>query len=80
MFYWEKPIDAAYSGLLERIESNHKALKFKVGNTVRPTSHENIFRKGNNINWLRKIFVINSVLKANSWTYETKDLNGKKTI
>ena len=31
-------------------------------------------------NWSRKIFIIDSVLKANPWTYEIKDLNGKTLI
>ena len=40
----------------------------------------NIFSKGYNENWSREIFIINSVLKANPWTYKIKDLNGEKII
>ena len=29
---------------------------------------------------LTEIFIIDSVLKTNSWTYEIKDLNGEKII
>ena len=28
----------------------------------------------------RKIFIIDSVLKTNSWTYKIKDLNGEKIL
>ena len=28
----------------------------------------------------REIFIINSLLKTNLWTYEIKDLNGEKII
>ena len=29
-------------------------------------------------NWSRDIFIIDSVLKTNSWTYKIKDFNGEK--
>ena len=34
----------------------------------------------NTENWSREIFVIDSVLKTNLWTYKIKDLNGKNII
>ena len=40
----------------------------------------NFFGKGYTENWSREIFIIDSVLKNNSWTYEIKDLNGEKMI
>ena len=34
------------------------------------------FRKGYNESWSKEIFIIDSVLKTNPWTYKIKDLNG----
>ena len=39
-------INADYSALTEKIETNPKAPKFKVNDIVRITRNENIFRKG----------------------------------
>ena len=64
----------------EKIETNPKALKFKVNDRVRITNYKNTFSKGYTENWSREIFIINSVLKTNFWTYKTKDLNGEKII
>ena len=40
-----KPINADYSALTEKNETNLKVLKFKVGNRVRITKSKNIFSK-----------------------------------
>ena len=53
-------------------ESSYKAAQFK--------DYKNIFSNVYTKNWLKEIFVINSVLKTNPWTYKTKDLNGEKVI
>ena len=78
----KKPINANYSALTEKIEMNSKAPKFKVNDRVRITKYKNIFNKGCSENWSRKIFIIDSVLKTNLWTYKTKtkDINGEKII
>ena len=55
-------------------------LKFKVNDRVRITKYKNIFSKGYTENWSREIFIIDSVLKTNPWTYKLKDLNGEKII
>ena len=47
---------------------------------VRITRYKNIFSKGYAENWSREIFIIDSVLKTNPWTYKIKDLNGEKMI
>ena len=57
---------------------NYKAPKFKVNDTVKITKYENIFSKGYTENWSRELFIIGSVLETNSWSFKTKDLNGKK--
>ena len=36
--------------------------------------------KGYTANWSREIFINNSVLKANSWTYKLEALNGEQMI
>ena len=47
---------------------------------MRINKYKNIFSKGYAENWSREIFIINSVLKTNSWTYKIKDLNREKII
>ena len=76
----KKPINADYSALAEKIETNSKTPKFKVNDRVRITQNKNIFSKGYTENWSREIFIIDSVLKTNPWTYKIKDLNEKKAI
>ena len=76
----KKPINADYSALTESIESNPKAPKFKVNDRVRITKYKNVFSKGYIENWLREIFIVDSILKTNPWAYKVKDLNGEKII
>ena len=66
----KKPINADYSALTEKIETNSKAPKFKVNDRVRITKYKNIFSKGYTENWSREIFIIKSVLETNPWTYK----------
>ena len=47
----KKPIVANYSALTEKIESSHKAPKFKVSDRVRITMYKNNFGKGYTKNW-----------------------------
>ena len=73
----KNPINTDYSAFTE---TNFKARKFKVNDRVRITKYKNIFSKGYTENWSREIFIIDSVLKTNPWTYKLKDLNGEKII
>ena len=66
--------------MTKKIETNPEAPKFKVNDRIRITKYKNILSKGYTENWSRKIFIIDSVLKTNPWTYKIKDLNGEKTI
>ena len=66
------PINADYSDSTEKIETNSKAPKFKVNDKVRITKYRNVFSKDYAKNWSREIFVIDSVLKTNLWTYKIK--------
>ena len=51
--------------LTEKIETNPKALKFKINDRARSTKYKNIFSKVYTKNWSREIFIIDSVLKTN---------------
>ena len=66
----KKPINGDYSTLTEKIETNSKAPKFKVNDIVRIIKYKNIFSKRYTENWLREIFISDSVLKTNSWKYK----------
>ena len=76
----KKPIDADYSAFTEKIKTNSKVPKFKVNDRVRITMYKNNFSKGCSENYSRQMFIIDSVLKTNHWTYKIKDLNGEKII
>ena len=47
----KKPINADYSALTEKNETNLKAPKFKVNDIVRISKYKNIFSKGYTENW-----------------------------
>ena len=66
--------------MTEKTQTNHKAPKFKVNDRVRIIKYKNIFSKGYTENWSRVMFITNSVLKINPWTYTVKDLRGAKII
>ena len=51
-----------------------------MNDRVRTIKYKNIFSKDYTENWSREIFIIDSVLKTNAWTYKIKDLNGEKII
>ena len=77
----KKHISADYSALTENIEIDPKAFILKVNDRVRTTTkYKCIFSKGYVENWSREIFIIDSVLKTNPWTYKIKDFNGEKII
>ena len=67
--------NADYSALTKKTETNPKAPKFKVSESVRITKYKNNFSKD-----YAEISIIDSVLKTNLWTCKIKDLNGGKTI
>ena len=66
--------------MTEKIKTNYKVPKFKVNDRVKITKYKNIFSKGYTKSWQREIFIIDSVLKTNPWTYKIIDLHGEKTI
>ena len=76
----KKSINADYSAWTEKFETNPKAPKFKDNDKVRITKYKSIFSKEKGNIQLGEIFIIDSVLKTNPWTYKIKDLNGEKII
>ena len=66
--------------MTKTVETNPKASKFKVNDRVGITKYNNILSKGYTESLSREIFINDSVLKNNTWTYKTKDLNGEKII
>ena len=71
-------INVDYSALTGKIEITPRALKLKVNGRVRITKYKNIFSKGYTEKCSREIFITNSILQLNPWTYKLKDLNGQK--
>ena len=55
-------------------------LKFKVNDRVLITNYKDIFSKRYTKNWSREIFVIDYVLRTDSWIYKIQDLNEEKII
>ena len=52
----KKPINADYSALTEKIETNHEAPKFKVNDRVTIAKYKNIFNKSYIENWSRSYY------------------------
>ena len=73
--FGKNSIYANYSALTEEIVTNLKSPKFKVGDRVRIIKYKNIFRKFYAEQFSKEIFMVDSVLKTNAWTYKIKDLN-----
>ena len=74
----KRPFDSDHFVLTEKTESSHKAPTFKVNGRFKISKYKNVFSKGYTKNWSREVFVIDSVLKINPWTYKIKGLNRKK--
>ena len=74
-----KPIDVMGDSYVKYNEnSNKKYPKFKVGDHVRISKHENIFAKGHTPNWSEEIFVISKIKNTVPCTQVINDLNGEK--
>ena len=66
--------------MTETTETNPKAPKIKTDDRFRVTKYNNLFSKGYTKNSSREIFIINTVLKTNPWTYKIKDVKEEKII
>ena len=51
-----------------------------IGKKPADAEYRNICSKGYTNNWRKEIFVINSVLKTDTWTHEIKNLIRETTI
>ena len=49
-----------------------------INDRVKIMKYKNILSKGYTDNWLKEIFIIDSVLKTNPWSYKIKDLSREK--
>ena len=64
----------------QEFESCHKASIFKIGERVWITKYKIILSKDYTKKWSKEIFVIDSVLKNDLWTYRIIDLNEEKIL
>ena len=76
----KKSANADDSAQTKKIETNPKTRNFKINDSVRTTNYNKFFSKCYTENWSRQIFIINSVLKINPWSYKIKDLNKEKML
>ena len=90
IIYLNKLLDQYNNAIIISLIKNHLMLIIllwlkktrpilKLLNLKLPRESE-LLTKGYIENWSRKIFVIDSVLKTNLWTYKLKDFNGEKII
>ena len=61
-------------------EVNDKDPKFKFGDHVRISKHNNIFAKGYTPNWSEEVFMLSKIKNTIPWTYVINDLNGEEII
>ena len=71
---WVDQGRAFYNSPMEKWLDDNDILMYSTHNEGKSVVAERFFKR----NCSREIFVINSVLKTNSWTYKIKDSNGKK--
>ena len=76
----KKVVDGVYLSLNEKINTNSKYSKFNINDSLRIAKYKNISSQGYIENWSREIFIVDSVLKTDPWTYKIKDLNREKKI
>ena len=82
----KKSINTDYSALTEKFETDPIVPMFKVNDKARITKlrndrmikYKNIFSKDYTGDWSKEIFIVDSVLKTNSWTYKTKIFKRRK--
>ena len=61
-------------------EHNEKSARYNVGDRVRISKFKNISAKGYTPNCSREMFIVNKINDTVPYTYDIKDLNGKKII
>ena len=75
-----KPVDVKDNKRVYIDEHNEKDSRFKVSDKVRISKFKNIFAKGYTSNWSKEIFIVDKINDKVPYTYNIKDLNGKKII
>ena len=76
-----KPKDVGYNNKRVYIdEHNEKSATYNVADRVRISKFKNIFAKGYTPNWSKEIFIVDKINDTVPYTYNVKDLNGKKII
>ena len=76
----KKPNIVDYYALTEKMRRILKLINLKWMTESELLSIRIFLQKGYTENWSREIFIIDSVLKANPWTYQIKYLNGGKIM
>ena len=61
----KKSINADYSALTEKIETNLKVPKFRINDRGITTKYKDIFSKNYSKNWPIEIYITDSSLKTN---------------
>ena len=76
-----KPKDTGYNNKRVYIdEDTKKDSRFKVADRVRISKFKNIFAKGYNPNWSKKMFIDDKINDTVPYTYNLKDLNDEEII
>ena len=75
----KKLTDADHFAFPKKFELILKVPKYKVSNRAKITNYKSIFKVAPKTCQSKYIF-IDSELRVNPWTYQIKDLNGKKII
>ena len=76
-----KPKDIGYNNKRVYIdEHTKKDSRFKVADRVRISKFKNIFAKGYNPNWSKKMFIVDKINDTVPYTYNLKDLNDEEII
>ena len=76
-----KPADVKSNTYIDSsTEINDKNPKFKIGDNVRISKHNNVFAKGYTPSWFEEDFVIKKDKNTVPWTYVINDLNGEEIV
>ena len=70
-----KPVYVNQTHINSSKEINNKDSKFKIGNILRISKHENVFAKRYTSNWSEEVFVIKKVENTVLWTYVINEFN-----
>ena len=76
-----KPVDLKSITYIDSSKDvNNKDFKFKIGDIVRISRHENTFAKGYLQNWSEEVFLIKEVRNTVPWTCVVSDLKSEEIV